>query len=146
MDLSREYVEAVIGSKLLQELWKPRIFNLVCDRDKANLYWIGQRVYDKHNGDLSVIKRNVFWVPQGGEILIAICEYLDNEYSTWKSKKQVEFNQRVVEEMYSYLREERTRYANWDLFFKSREKRELYYFFKYIENKEFPKISLLSAN
>ncbi len=146
MDVSNEYVKAVTESKLLQELWEPRMLQMVCDREKSNLSWIGQRIYDEHNGDLSGIKNKVLWVPQGGDILLTICVYMNSEYESWPSDERVEFNNNVMNDMYSVLREERTRYANWDLLFKSREKRELYYFLKFIENKEFPRISLLSTN
>lgn len=146
MDLTSEYIDAVLQSKLIQELWVPSILQLVSDKKKRNLYWLGQRIYNDYNGDLLPIKNKVLWVPQGGEIFSAICVYHDKRYLEWESKKRVEFNDKIMNSMYSVLREERTRYANWDLFFKSREKRDLYYFFKYIEGRDFPGISLLSTN
>ncbi len=146
MDISNEYVKAVTESKLLQELWEPQILQLVCDRKNSNLFWISQKIYDKRNGDLSSLKNKVLWVPQGGEIFRIVCIHRRPEYESLPTKERVEFNDNVMNEMYSVLREERTRYANWDLLFKSREKRELYYFLKFIENKEFPSISLLSTN
>lgn len=146
MDVSNEYINAVIESQLLQDIWRPNILQLVFDRNKSNLYWIGQRVYDKYNGDLSSIKNNVLWVPQGGEIFYSMLLYMNPEYESMPLDERVQFNDNVMNDMYSILRVERTRYANWDLLFKSREKRELYYFLKYVENKEFPRISLLSTN
>lgn len=146
MDLTSEYIDVVLQSKLIQELWVPSMFQLVSDKKKRSLYWLGQRIYNDHDGDLSSIKDKVLWVPQGGEIFSAICVYHDKCYLGWESKKRVEFNDKIMNSMYSTLREERTRYANWDLFFNSREKRDLYYFFKYIEGRDFPGISLLSTN
>lgn len=146
MDVSNEYIEAVTESTLLQDLWRPDMLQMVSDRKKGNLYWIGQKLYDRYNGDLSGIKKNVLWVPQGGEIFHSICIYKDADYERMPTDERAEFSTEVMDEMYSVLRVERTRYANWDLLFKSREKRELYYFFKYIEGRDFPRISLLSTN
>ena len=146
MDVSNEYIEAVVKSTLLQELWRPRMLHLVSDRSNSNLYWIGQKIYNKYNGDLSEIKENVLWVPQGGEIFHSICIYKDADYEKMETSERAEFSTKVMNEMYSILRVERTRYVNWDILFKSREKRELYYFLKYIEGKDFPRISLLSIN
>lgn len=146
MDVSNEYIEAVTESTLLQELWRPDMLQLVSDRKTKNLYWIGQKIYDRYNGDLSGIKENVLWVPQGGDVFKSICIYKNTDYLDLPHRERVEFSTKVMDEMYSVLRVERTRYANWDLLFKSREKKELYYFLKYIEGKDFPRISLLSIN
>ena len=144
MDLSQEYIKAVISSEMVQKLWKPRLFNLIYSKKTKELYWYGERL-KKETKDLN-LKDYAYWIPQQGDMLGVICIYENPKYESLSDKDQVRFNDGIVKKIYSTLAQERTLFANWDVLFKTRERKDLYYFLKYVEQREFPGISLFSTN
>lgn len=144
MDLSQEYIKAVISSEMLQRLWKPRLYDLIYSKKTKELYWYGHRLREETKSlDL---KDYAYWIPQEGNILNLLCVCENPEYHKLPQMERVRFNDEVVKKIYSTLRQERTLFANWDVLFKTRERKDLYYFLKYIEQREFPGISLFSTN
>lgn len=145
MDLTREYINAVTSSAMIQKLWEPTYFDLLYIKKDNELYWFGEKLKRKfdHRNDL---KEHALWVPQEGRLFGLICKLENPEYEKWPQKDRVQFTTVIMKKIYSALEQERTLFANWDVLFKTRERKELYYFFKYVEHREFPGISLLSTN
>jgi len=145
MDLSRDYVNAALSSKLIQDNWLPGMYDMVYNPKKDEIFYLSWDDYlkVKNNPEL---KKSVLFIPQEGNMNAIYHAIKEPEFPHIATERCVELDLEFNERWERLAKEESKKYANFERILKTKERQQLYFLMKYYEKKEFPGIVLLSNN
>lgn len=145
MDFSRDYVNAALSSRIVQDKWVPGMYDLVYNPKKDEFFYLSWDDYLKIVKNPDLLKQ-ILWVPQSGSYSSLYQSIKEPKYPHVDGAKLRKLSHEFDEEYEALIKEDRLKYANFERIMKTEERQKLYYIYKKFEQKDFPGIVLLTNN